>query len=60
MVTADELDAALKVDDFVLSNSGVLEAQPLQLVEASHRSEDPVSRMTLKGRGGVPTLIVPR
>jgi hypothetical protein len=60
MDTVDESEDALNVEDFVLSNNGVVELHPLQLVDGSQRSDDPVSRITLKESGGVPTLIVPK
>lgn len=39
-------DAVLRVDDLVVSNRGVDGLQDLQDVSATHKSEEPVSRIT--------------
>ena len=53
----DEFDLKLEESDGL--NSGVSEGQPSQLLEASQRSEEPVSRITGNDLPGVPTVTVP-
>ena len=59
LLEAVDVVFVLKVDESDESNSGVSEGQPSQSLEASHRSEDPVSRITGNDLPGVPTVIVP-
>jgi len=50
MVTAElgEVDCCWRDEDFVVWKRGVLGSQSVQVSLASQRSDEPVSRMTLK------------
>jgi len=60
MVTSGAAAVLWKVDDLDAWKRGVTESQDVHDVSASHRSEEPVSRMTLNGCGGVPIVIDPK
>jgi hypothetical protein len=46
-----DFPAGAKVDDFEVSKRGVVLSQVLHPVSATHKSDEPVSRMTLNGWG---------
>jgi hypothetical protein len=51
MPTGAEPEDDLDVEDFELSNNGAVMPHVTQPVDASHKSDDPVSRITLNGSG---------
>jgi len=51
-----KLEPALNVEDDAELNNGVFGVQVVQVEDVTQRSEEPVSRMTLKDCGGVPMV----